>query len=343
MPEIYEIQNGKTFCFSAENRSGKKGGGPTAGDCLKVSPIITVPPGATVILAEGDGEGLIEHMWFTGRLNHQMIIRMYWDWQDYPSVEVPLTSFFGMTYYNDFENSDGGYTTLNSSQIMVAPARGCNSYIKMPFKKHFIITLENRAPEGEFNIYYSITGMYCKMPEEVGYFHASYRQEHPITAGKSYTVIDGIKGKGHFLGMTLCAKMNNEYKCWVEGETRMFIDGDTMPSIHYTGTEDYFGGSYAFGRDIALHKYETFQGLYSGVNAIIGKEPVAGQKFLLYRWHVADPICFDEDFRMTMDNLGEGCEVMREDDYSSVAYWYQTLPGAPLNPLPSFEDLNPYK
>ena len=182
--------------------------------------------------------------------------------------------------------------------------------------------------------------MYMDLPENIGYFHASYHQEHPVQKGRSYTVIDNIKGKGQFLGLTLAAGMNGNNTCWVEGEARMYIDDDRYPSIHYTGTEDYFGGAYGFGNDIYLKRYHTYSGLYAGMFAILGDNFAfynGQQRFLLYRFHVPDPIHFETGFRMTLDNLG--WTGPRYDDYTSVAFWYQTLPHEPLKPLPQDADM----
>lgn len=226
--------------------------------------------------------------------------------------------------------------------MMVAPGRGLNCYIPMPFLKHCKITIENRGKDVKY-LYYFISG--CKdnnLPkeDELCYFHASYRQAHPNIKGKTYTVIDGIKGKGHFLGVSLAAGMNGNNSCWVEGEARMYIDGDKYPSVFYTGTEDYFAGSFAFGKDACLHKYQPYNGLYAGLISVIGNTNDADynsqQRFLLYRFHVVDPIYFNKDFKMTLDNLG--WTGPRYDDYTTVAYWYQTLPFEKLKDLPSDDE-----
>lgn len=335
MNKYYMIQNSRTFAFSAENPTGVRAGGSRGGDCTKLRPTVTIPAGQTVTLADAAGPGVIQHMWFTGYVGHHFIIRMYWDDQEYPSVEAPLSAFFGCAYDENYIDRDGRYPVLNSAMILVAPGRGYNSYFEMPFHKRARITMENRGDKDE-NLYYIITGAYQEIPAEAGYFHAAYRQEHPVQKGRAYTIVDGIKGKGQFIGVTLAAGMNGNNTCWVEGEARMYLDDDPYPSIHYTGTEDYFGGSYGFGNDIILKRYQTFSGLYTGMYAIYGdnREFYNGQqRFLLYHFHIADPIRFENKFRMTLDNMG--WTGPRYDDYTSVAYWYQTLPSAPLMPLPA--------
>lgn len=333
------ITDSETFAFSAENPTGTRGGGSQGGDCTKLRPTVKIPAGETVTLVDTDGPGVIQHMWFTGYIGHHFIFRIYWDGCENPSVEAPLSAFFGCAYDENFIDRDGKYPVLNSALILVAPGRGYNSFFEMPFKKHCRITMENRGDKDE-DLYYIITGCHTAVPENIGYFHASYRQEHPVMKGRSYTIIDGIEGKGQFVGVTLATGMNGNNTCWVEGEARMYIDDDRYPSVHYTGTEDYFGGSYGFGNDIIIKNYQTFSGLYNGLYAIMGSNSDwynGQQRFLLYRFHVNDPIHFSEGFRMTIDNLG--WTGPRYDDYTSVAYWYQTLPGAKLKELPTDREM----
>lgn len=339
MDELTLIQDIKTFAFSAENPTGARSGGSRGGDCTKLRPCIDIAPGETVTLLDTDGPGVIQSIWFTGYVGHSFILRIYWDNDGTPSVEAPVSAFFGCAYDENFEDRDGKYPVLNSAKILAAPGRGLNCYWQMPFHKHCLISMENRSSEAK-TLYYIITGCYRSLPENTGYFHASYRQEHPVRKGHSYTVIDQIRGKGQFAGLTLAAGMNGANTCWVEGEARMYIDDDKYPSIHYTGTEDYFGGSYGFGNDIHLKRYQTYSGLYTGMFAILGDNSAfynGQQRFLLYRFHVTDPIHFETGFRMTLDNLG--WTGPRYDDYTSVAFWYQTLPHEPLKPLPDDSDM----
>ena len=201
------ISNAKTFAFSAENPTGARAGGSKGGDCTKLSPTVAIRAGETVTLVDTDGPGMIQSIWFTGYVGHSFVIRMYWDNCEYPSVEAPISAFFGTAYDENFVDRDGKYAVLNSAQILVAPGRGLNCYWEMPFKKHCRITMENRG-EKDQSLYYIITGCHCEVPDEIGYFHASYRQEHPVQKGRSYTIIDGIQGKGQFVGVTLATGMN---------------------------------------------------------------------------------------------------------------------------------------
>ena len=228
------ISNAKTFAFSAENPTGARAGGSKGEDCTKLSPTVAIRAGETVTLVDTDGPGMIQSIWFTGYVGHSFVIRMYWDNCEYPSVEAPISAFFGTAYDENFVDRDGKYAVLNSAQILVAPGRGLNCYWEMPFKKHCRITMENRG-EKDQSLYYIITGCHCEVPDEIGYFHASYRQEHPVQKGRSYTIIDGIQGKGQFVGVTLATGMNGNNNRWEEGEDSMYIDDAPPPPPNSPG------------------------------------------------------------------------------------------------------------
>ena len=337
--KLYRIKNRQSFGFSAENPTGQKNGGTKGKDCEKLRPCIQIAPGETVTLCDTDGPGMITHIWFTGYVGHSFVMRIYWENEEFPSVEAPISAFFGCAYDENFKDRDGNYIVLNSAKILTAPGRGFNSYWEMPFAKHCRITMENRGKKEE-TLFYMISGWYGEIPQDAGYFHAAYRQEHPVTKGRAYTIIDGIEGRGCFAGLTLATGMNGNNTCWVEGEAKMYIDDDQYPSMNYTGTEDYFCGSYGFGNDIILNRYQTFSGMYTGLFAIMGdnREFYNGQqRFLLYRFHEKDPVYFSKNFKMTIDNLG--WTGPRYDDYTSVAYWYLEKPSKLAKGLPSDEEM----
>lgn len=336
---MYQLHDRKTFAYSAENPTGQRNGGSRGKDCEKLSPCVSIPPGETLTICDTDGPGMITHMWFTGYISHSFILRIYWENNDFPSVEAPISAFFGCAYDENFTDTEGRYPMLNSALMLVAPGRGCNCYFEMPFRKHCRITVENRGdrPNG---LFYMVTGWHGEISPSAAYFHAVYRQEHPVQKGRSYLVADGIEGKGRFLGITLASGMNGHNTCWVEGEAKIYLDGEVYPSLNYTGTEDYFCGSYAFGNDIAMKRFQTFSGLYAGLYAILGNSSEmynAQKRFLLYRWHVPDAIYFDSSFKMVLDNLG--WTGPRYDDYTSVAYWYLDRPAAPPFSLPADGEL----
>lgn len=323
---MFLLQNRSTFAFSTENPTGTRNGGTRGNDCEKLNAYLMIKPGETVTLVDTEGPGMITHMWMTGYWGHSYIFRIYWDGEEFPSVEAPISAFFGCAYDETMADQEGKYPVLNSAMILVAPTRGYNCYFEMPFRKHCRITIENRGKTSEA-LYYMITGWRGELPDNVSYFHAAYRQEHPVQKGRSYVVLDNVYGKGRFIGTTLSCGVNGNNTCWVEGETKIYIDGETYPSINYTGTEDYFCGSYAFGNDGPLHKYQTFSGLYVGAFAVMGNSTEmynAQKRFMLYRWHVTDAIYFDKSFKMVTDNLGWTGPWY--DDYTTVAYYYLDKP-----------------
>ena len=336
---IFELKNRKTFGFSAENPTGARNGGSRGTDAEKLRPCIRIEPGATAVLCDTDGPGMITTIWLTGYVGHSFILRMYWDGAEAPSVEAPVSAFFGCAYDETHADRAGRYPAFSSAKMMIAPGKGYNCYWEMPFRTHARVTVENRGETAQ-DLFYMISGWYGDLPAASGYFHAAYRQEHPVQKGRAYTVLDGVTGRGCFAGVTLAAGLNGHNTCWVEGEAKLYLDGDRYPTVNYTGTEDYFGGSYGFGNDILLNKYQTYAGLYAGMYAVLGDtgEKYNGQqRFLLYRWHVLDPVYFERSFRMTLQNLG--WTGPRYDDYTTVAYYYLDKPAAVPFPLPGDREL----
>lgn len=334
---------GRTFAFSGENRSGKRSGGvpdhPTNKNARKI-----IMPGETMTLMDCSGPGEISSWWQGGYTGSDCIIRITYDHQDYPSVEAPLCAFFAYPFDSVKRDHSGKFPLLNSLPVVVTAYKGLNCFWKMPFREHCLVTLENRGKE-ERSVYWMITGEYKNLPDDILYFHASYREARPVEEGKVYTVIDHISGRGHFAGCAAGFELNDA-TCWCEGEVKMFIDGEDAPSLNYTGTEDYFGGSFNFGIDSsALRQYSDFSSPFAGVYSISYQESkriYAPNRFMAYRWHLPDPIRFRKSFRMTMQNFGirDGEKYSRRDHIVSMAYWYQLLPAERLLPLPPPEVLS---
>lgn len=267
-------------------------------------------------------------MWFTGSLGREYILRIYWDGQSTPSVQTPLSDFFGCGWHGGLSKVQPEFAPLNSAMIAVNPIHGLNSYWPMPFRQGCKITIENRS-EKVTTLYYQINYELCDIPENAAYFHAQWRRTNPVPTNQEYVIVDQIRGRGQFAGLMLHVGINGQNLWWGEGEVKFFIDGDEFPTICGTGTEDYFGG--AFGWDVN-GRYTPYCGLYAGVHQI--HEPKGGedvqQRFAMYRWHLPDPVRFEQDLKVTIQDLGwrrNGLTYLsRNDDFSSVAYWYQTLP-----------------
>ena len=339
---LFQIRQRESFGFSAENPTGTREGGTHAKDCEKLRPCIDIEPGETVVLCDTDGPGMITHIWFTGYVGHSFVMRIYWDNEEFPSVEAPISAFFGCAYDENFKDRDGKYVVLNAATMLTAPGRGYNSYWEMPFYKHCKITMENRGEQKQ-TLFYMISGWHGEIPEDSGYFHAVYRQEHPVQKGRSYTVLDNVEGPGMFAGVCFSSGMNGNNTCWVEGEIKMYIDGAKYPSMNYTGTEDYFCGSYNFENQ-KTHQYQEFTTPYAGMHQVIRPDGLyrAVTAFGLYRWHILDPVRFEKDLKVTIQDLGwrhDGRYNNQKSDISSTTFWYQAEPHAKFPALPSKDDL----
>ena len=192
-------------------------------------------------------------------------------------------------------------------------------------------------------LFYQVDYTLTEVPDDAAYFHAQFRRVNPLPYKGVYTILDGVKGKGQYVGTYMCWGVNNK-GWWGEGEIKFYMDGDKeFPTICGTGTEDYFCGSYNF-ENPKTHEYQEFTTPYAGMPQVIRPDGVydSQTRFGLYRWHIADPIRFEEELKVTIQALGwrsGGRYLPLQDDISSVAYWYQTLPGEPLNPLPDKDTL----
>ena len=343
------LSDAKTRSLSAENPTGEPGKGGMAetgtganaarelGKGRKVSPSVMIEPGQILVIGDVKGQGMIQSIWFAGSTDRSLVFRIYWDGCEKPSVEAPLPAFFGFGYNNNVDSMTGKFPFLNSALLMVAPNRGFNCYFEMPFRKSFYITLENTGVKRSYS-YYQINYCLTEIPRNCGYFCAQYRQAKPLTAGNDYLLADGIKGKGQFIGTSMSVGLNGEGNWWGEGEIKFFMDGDTeYPTICGTGTEDYFCGAYDWDLNGV---YQTYSGLYAGMFQVIKPDGLynSQQRFSLYRWHVVDPIRFEKDLRVTLQDLGwrsDGRYLERRDDFMSVAYYYLDHPDQNLPKYPT--------
>lgn len=337
----------KSRSICAENFTGEPGKGGMCpledgvarhaardlGTGWKVNPFVCIASGSTFEIANIDGPGMIRHIWLTaadaGRSFREVILRIYWDGQENPSVECPVGDFFCMGWDE--------FTQINSLAVCVNPRRALNCYWQMPFQANCRMTLENRG-DAETAIYYQVDYTLQTLPEKIAYFHAQFRRVNPLPYKEVYTIVDGIEGKGQYVGTYLAWGVNNN-NWWGEGEIKFYIDGDTdYPTICGTGTEDYFCGSHNFEDPVTHDKYSSYSTPYSGLQVVAPNHLYRSQfRFGMYRWHIPDPICFDEKLRVTIQALGwrsGGRYLPMQDDIASVAFWYQTLPAAKFPPLP---------
>ncbi len=351
---LYRMSDAKTRSISPENFNGEKGKGGMAttgtgavsarelGQTWKVSPSVIIKKHTTYTIAEIDGPGAIQHIWMTPTGNWRFsILRFYWDDETTPSVEAPVGDFFCMGW--------GKYAPLQSLAVSVNPGSAFNCYWPMPFRKKCRITMEN-IDDKDMNVYYQVDYTLTEVPKDAGYFHAQFRRVNPLPFKKDYVLVDSIKGKGQYVG-TYIAYGSLKNGWWGEGEIKFFMDGDTkFPTINGTGTEDYFCGSYDFDTNRKnssggqSSEYTEFCSPYSGLAQVIrgdGHYTVA-QRFGLYRWHIADPIRFEKDLKVTIQDIGwhqDGRYMPLQDDIASVVFWYQSEPHGAFPVFPSKDQL----
>jgi hypothetical protein len=356
MGNLYRLSDAKTRSISPENFTGEKGKGGMAnpsdkdkpntanafhaardlGQGWKVNPYVRIQPGETFTMAEIEGPGAIQHIWMTptGKWRFS-ILRIYWDDETEPSVECPVGDFFGMGWNQ--------YAPLVSLAVCVNPGSAFNCYWVMPFRKKCRITMENVNDQDPMILYYQIDYTLTDVPDDAAYFHAQWRRLNPNETS-DYTIVDGIRGKGHYVGVYLAWGLNNN-GWWGEGEIKFFIDGDKkFPTICGTGTEDYFCGSYNFDRE---GRYTEFCTPYSGLHQVIRPDGTyqSQQRFGLYRWHILDPVRFEKDLKVTIQDLGwrqGGRYLPQKSDIASVCYWYQTEPHAKYAKIPAWQELEVY-
>jgi D-arabinan exo alpha-(1,3)/(1,5)-arabinofuranosidase (non-reducing end) len=339
---LARLSKAQTRSLSPENFTGRKGAAAMAmegtgascarelGQGWKISPSVAIAPGQTFQLADIHGPGAIQQIWMTPTGNWRYsILRIYWDDQENPSVECPVGDMFAMGW--------GRYAPLSSLAICVNPGSAFNSYWEMPFRKRCRMTMTNIADE-RMVLYYQINYTLTDVPEDMAYFHAQFRRVNPLPYKSVYTILDGVQGQGQYVGTYIAWGVNNT-GWWGEGEIKFYLDGDTRhPTICGTGTEDYFCGSYDFENQ-QTHQYEEFTTPYSGLHQVIRPDGVyrSQTRFGMYRWHIVDPIRFQENLRVTIQALGwrsGGRYLPLQDDIASVAYWYQALPTSPFPMLP---------
>ena len=353
LASLYRISPAESRSISAENFTGERGKGAMAiegthkfavrslGQGWKVSPSIEIKAGTTFTLGEFSGSGAIEHIWMTTdeKWWRASVLRIYWDDETEPSVETPLGDFYGMGW--------GEYAHLNSVPVAVNPGKAFNSYWVMPFRKKFRVTLQNVSTEDMY-LFYQIDYSLAEVPKDAGYFHAQFRRANPLKFKEVYTIVDGIRGQGQYVG-TYMAWGVRQPGWWGEGEIKFYLDGDQdFPTIAGTGTEDYFCGSHGFKNSATVTRhYQEFSGAYTGLVQVIRPEGMdRSTRFGLYRWHITDPIRFKKDLRITIQALGwqekkpNDYEYLPlQEDIASVAFWYQTEPHAKFPAFPKREDL----
>jgi hypothetical protein len=301
---------------------------------------VPVEPGQAATILDVKGAGAVTHVWFTIASPEEhhlknLVLRAWWDGESAPSIETPIGDFFGLGL--------GEYFTYQSALLTVAPVKALNSYFAMPFASAARLTVTNEGKKKTDALYFAVDYVTLpSLPDDMGRFHAQYRQAAPCKGwtdkwGNEYgDDINGKKnlngegnyvfleatGRGHFVGITHAVEQNQDF--WFgEGDDMIFIDGDAMPTINGTGTEDYYNGAWDFNG-------QPFGYMHNGAPYIVDAERIGG-RYCLYRWHTESPITFEKSIKVTIEH---GHANHRSDNFYSVAYWYQTEPHAAFPALP---------
>jgi hypothetical protein len=278
-----------------------------------------IAPGETLTLLDHRGAGIVRRWWLTisprnhREIQRQLIVRCWWDDEAEPSVEVPITDFFGVGF--------GEWRQFVSAPLNMTSG-GYNSYWPMPFRRRARITVENRSSVAVGSFYYNVeVEARDRLPDSTLYFHAQFRRA--TTARGVPLTLAEIDGRGQYVGTVLSMQPLRGRGLWyLEGDERVFVDGETSPSVIGTGTEDYFSSGWYFDTG-------PYSAPYHGLTI---KDSLSG-RVSAYRWHVEDPIPFARSLRFTIEH--GGTNDAPGVDYASVAYWYQTHPHRPFPALPT--------
>jgi len=324
--EPYLLSSGlASRAITFENPTGAKGAGGQTENHLGVgrkgAPNRRFQPGETVQLADIAGPGTIRHIWVTlGPRNPEilrsMVIRVYYNNQAHPSIESPIGDFMGFAH--------GKVMPYQSAAHSVGKRAGMNLWLPMPFTDRVRMTLTNER-DIPVMVYYQIDyTIGDRHPRDVGVLHTLFRRENPTTMTQDFEILPQRTGRGRFMGTVLGIRSLDPH-WWGEGEMKAYIDGDTdFPTICGTGSEDYVGLSYGMQQTPFL-----YNGCSLNQNAFIS----------MYRWHHLNPIVWEEDIRITIQQIGYDRErenhlYERQDDWSAATFWYEPAPSAPLPVFP---------
>ena len=333
--ETYDITRPsglKSRSISGENPTGEPGRGGRStegtgahaarhlGQGWKVAPSIPVPAGQTVTLASIEGPGIIQHLWLSIPPHwwRSLIIRIHWDNQDEASVEIPVGDLFGLGWDT--------YATLSSKYVVSAPYCALNTYWPMPFHQRAHITLENPTDTDAILYYYIDYGI-GNIAKDAMYFHSTWHRCNPVRDGIHQILT--ASGPGKYVGTYMALGVTHP-GWWGEGEFKFYIDGDRdFPTICGTGTEDFFGGAWDF--EVPGTGYTTYSTPYLGLHQVAKPDGLYNSqlRFGMYRWHELDPVNFDTDLRVEVQDLGwlrEGQYLVRQDDIATTATWYAAVP-----------------
>jgi len=334
----YRLDTGlESWSISFENPTGAPGEGGKAASPLgtgrKGAPMQMFKPDTTFVLCDISGPGTIRHIWITGPRAKEdirsIVIQAYWDGQKYPSIECPLGDFMGYAH--------GMVMAYHSAVHSCGKNNAMNIWLPMPFTKRARITLSNEGTNTVplyYQIDYTIGDIH---PEDVGRLHVLFRRENPTTLKKDFTILPKRTGKGRYIGAVLGIRYIDT-NWWGEGEIKIYRDGDTeFPTICGTGSEDYVCLSYGMQQTPFLYHGCSLDDTERGYVS-------------MYRWHLPDPIYWQQECRITIQQIGWDPERFkghedelpvnhalyeRQDDWSTATFWYEPVPSDPLPDMPN--------
>lgn len=292
--ELYDIPRSKeTRWISLENLSGDKGKAGIENKGAKGHASEWIKAGESKIMMDYEGAGVINRIWMTIIARNPAALRsiyieMYWDNAKKPAVSVPLGDFFGIGL--------GRRTPFQSVFFSDPEGKSFNCYIPMPFKKHAKIVFINESKQDQLLFYDVNLTKLNKHPKKIAYFHAYWGNSSQCKLGEDFEILPKVQGKGRFLGTNLSIVADTIYgDLWFgEGEVKIYLDGDNPhPTLAGTGTEDYVGSAWNLG---------PFSQMYQGA-PIVDK---VNRQFAFYRYHIPDPVYFDSDCRVTIQQMGGG-------------------------------------
>lgn len=285
---------------------------------------IKIKKGSSVEILNVKGTGCIVRIWLTlfspdVYILRRALIKIYWDDEEHPSVEVPIGDFFGVGFC---------YYIHYSSLLLGMTSGGFYCYFPMPYEKSAKVIIENQSPFDIPAFYYHIEYQELKELNNVGRFHAKWRRE-TTERGKNYLMLQA-KGRGHYIGCNMsmqCKKPNSFY--FLEGDEMIYVDGEGHPpSIHGTGTEDYFNSGWYYNKDC----------FHSAFHGLTYKKQYKS-RICTYRHHILDPIPFEKEISVTIEH--GGTNDAEGSDYCSVAYWYQDEPHYEFYKMPPADERLP--
>ena len=290
-PPLYTWQEGEPRWASPENRTAGKGAGGAENKGAKGRAFETIPAGGSMVLADIRGGGVIDRLWITTEDRSPEMLRglrldIYWDGAAKPAVSVPLGDFFGA--------GAGGLVAMETALVSSPEGRSYVSYIPMPFRRQARLVVTNEGAKQLNLIFWDINFRRAKVTKDALYFHAFWSRDRATTLGRDFEVLPRVTGRGRFLGAMMTTLTNPAYgkSWWGEGETKLYLDGDTaLPTLVGTGAEDYIGTGWGQGAYI-----NRFQG------SLVADE-LRG-RWTYYRFHVPDPIYFTRDARVTIQQIG---------------------------------------